>query len=207
MTKVFVFDTLAEAKKNLEQYLQQNKLVNAGINDECTARLRVYKNSADFYKQHKFSDEELTREEAEVVFSRAGKDRVWTLMLKLYVQEPTDYYAFDGNFDDWNISSHSGNYGPGCNSIASLIDVVQKEIPIKNTPFLDVKTIPLFYTVLERFSYSRKEIQSLKNIENYKLMSAVEQKHFDRRLQEYRERSFTDAEIREFVTGYTRFLN
>ena len=73
MTKVFVFDTLAEAKKFRAVPAKQNKLVNAGINDECTARLRVYKNSADFYKQHKFSDEELTREEAEVVFSRAGK--------------------------------------------------------------------------------------------------------------------------------------
>ena len=152
------------------------------------ARLRVYKNSADFYKQHKFYDEELTQEEAEVVFSRAGKDRVWTLMLKLYVQEPTDYYAFDGNFYDWNRSSHSGNYGPSCNSITSLINVVQKEIPTKNTPILDVKTIPLFYTVLEIFSYSTEEIRKIKEANRYKYMGTAEKEHFNLRLQEYRER-------------------
>ncbi|MEK6863515.1 MAG: hypothetical protein AABW53_02360 [Nanoarchaeota archaeon] len=206
MTKVFVFDTLAEAKKNLGQYLQQNKLVNLGIGDECAARLQVYKNSADFYRRHKSPDEEITPEEARMVFSQVGKGQIWTYMLKLYFQEPIGYYAFYGYFNDWNVYSHSGDCGSG-DSIASLVSIVQKEVPAKNTPILDVKTIPLFYTVREIFSYSRKEIQSLKNIENYKLMSAVEQEHFDRRLHEYRERSFTDAEIREFVTEHARFLN
>lgn len=207
MTKVLVFDTLAEAKKDLEQFLYQNRQVSAGIQAECSARLQVYKNSADFYRRHRCPDEGLAADEVKMVFYQAGKSCLFTSVMKLYVQKPLGHYAFDGYHDNWEMHSHSGEWDSICDSAAALVVVAQKHIREQNHSVFGVKTTPLFYTVREAFNYSEEEILKIKELENYRAMRAVEQKHFDRKLRAYTERGLTDTEICEFVTGYTRFLN
>ena len=202
MAKVEVFSTLKEADQKLRIYFSKNADIVHKIFTELQARHTVYRQSADFNKRHAGDkNAALTVEELLLLSRGLGKGEVVTSLVKLYAFEQSyglDYTVFTPK-DAITFIPYE--------SIAALTASAREQIELEKGGNIGLKNVPLFYTVLEPFTYSGQDKRKAREAMKYDSLSLENKVILDHHLDTYLERGLTPTEIKEFVAGYVKFLN
>ncbi|MDO8511067.1 MAG: hypothetical protein Q7S55_02785 [Nanoarchaeota archaeon] len=203
MTKVEVFPTLKEADEKLLIHFSRNRDLVISIFHELQARAEVYKQSADFQKLHPEEEETgFTIEEILLLSKGLGRGETATALVKLYSFD-LNLYGFDQMvFNPSNILT----FAP-YDSIDILAENVLEQVKQEKSKHLDFRVEPVFYTVLEPFSYSEQDKLESREALGYKAFSREDKLIFDKHINDYVERALTSAEIKRFISAYTKFLN
>ena len=203
MTKIQVFSSHREASQELSNYFAQNKKIVGRIFNRLYLRQQEYQQTPQFKQNHPGNKEAVfSPEEMKMLCNNLGQGETVTSMFKLYafgLQEfGFDYTVFNPN--------HALNFVPHY-SMAALTEKAQQQIKEEQNRRISLKTMPLFYTVLEPFTYSEKEKMKARKDFQYPSLSTDEKRILDYHLDTYLERALTPTEIQEFVSGYEKFLN
>ncbi|MEK6900448.1 MAG: hypothetical protein AABX05_04965 [Nanoarchaeota archaeon] len=201
MSKVLVFDTLAESKIGLEDHCLKNKSVAGMIVRDLEAKARVYKSSAVYTKLHKTDLEQLTEAEIKALMPDAAAGKSFFSFLKLYSVE--NLYSFDtAVFELSEIERNSGHY----DSLSSLAKEAQKYLLESQKIAFGAGFRPVFYTVLEPYRITEDDCEKLKQLPGYRSLSPIDQGDIDHFLENYVERGLTKKEIEEFERSYFKTL-
>lgn len=203
MTKVEVFATHQEADKKLWIHFSKNRDLIIRIFHELQARAEVYKQSADYKKLHPEEEETgFTPQEIILLSKGLGRGETATAITKLYSFDLT-LYGFDQTvFNPNNILT----FGP-YDSIDILAENTLEQLKQEKSKHIGFRIEPFFYTVLEPFTYSEQDKSGAREALGYKTFSREDKLILDKHLDSYVERVLTPAEIKGFISGYTKFLN
>ena len=202
MTKVEVFPTLKEADENLRIHFSKNRDLVLRIFHELRARAEVYQQSADFKKLHpEEGGASFTAKEVILLSKGIGRGETATALVKLYTF--VNLYAFD--YTVFN-SDNTIPFAP-YDSINTLAEAVREQLKQEKNEHIGFRTEPFFYTVLEPFSYSEQDKWEAREALDYKALSREDKLILDTHLDDYVERALTSAEIKRFISAYTKFLN
>ena len=203
MTKVEVFSTFKEADERLRIHFSKNRDVVIGIFHELQARAEVYKQSADFKKLHPEEEEtDFTAKEVILLSKGLGRGETATALIKLYSFD-LNYYGFD----QMVFNPNNPLTCAPCDSIETVAEKVREQLKQEKSEHIGFRVEPVFYTVLEPFSYSEEDKRQAREILNYEALSLEDKLIFNNHVDEYVERALTMAEIKRFISGYTKFLN
>lgn len=203
MAKIEVFSTLKEARRGLAIYFSRNNDLLMKIVTEFQARHDVYRRTAEFKRRHPGSaNEPLSQEEVLKLGQDLAKGEVATSLLKLYSIN-NSFYGFDYHMFDFNNYIHSEPQ----DSLAKLAEEVRKQLKEDQNGILGISTVPLFYTILEPFTFSESTKKKARLEKDYTKLPLDEQRKVDLFLDQYVERGFTSKEIKAFVSSYGKYLN
>lgn len=203
MTKVEVFATLKEADEKLRIHFSKNRDLVIRIFNELQARAKVYRESTDFDKLHPEDKEAtFTLEELLLLIKGLGQGETATALVKLYTFDLNSYA-----FDYMVFTSNDAITFAAYDSINTLAEKVREQLEQEKGGNIDLRTEPFFYTVLEPFTYSEQDKRKAREALNYQALSLEDKQVLDTFLDSYVERGLTTIEIKEFVSGYTKFLN
>lgn len=203
MAKVEVFSTLKEAQRGLAIYFSRNNDVLMKIVTEFQARHDVYRRTAEFRRRHpENAHEPLNPEEILKLGKNLAKGEVATSLLKLYSIN-NSFYGFDYHMFDFNNYIHSEPQ----DSLAKLAEEIQQHLQEDQNSILGISTVPLFYTILEPFTFSESTKKKVRLEKDYAELPLDEQRKVDLYLDQYVERGLTSKEIKVFVSSYGKFLN
>lgn len=203
MTKVEVFSTPEEANQKLTAYFTKNLKIMARILTELHDRHQAYRESAEFHQRHSGNkDAVLTPGETLKLSKGLGRGEAVTSLIKLYALDlhlyGFDYIVFNPENSIPFVPYHS---------IAGLTAAVREQIEQEKGGNIDLKNVPLFYTILKPFTHSEKNKQKVRKTSEYHSLSLENKLLVDQFLNNYLERGLTPVEIGEFVSGYVKFLN
>ena len=202
MTKVEVFATLKEADEKLRIHFSKNRDLVIRIFHELQARAKVYKQSADFAKLHPEEESGFTAKEVILLSKGIGRGETATALVKLYSFD-LNLYAFDYTVFNPNEALTFAPY----DSMGILAENVLEQLKQEKNEHIGFRTEPFFYTVLEPFTYSEQDKSEAREALGYQAFSREDKLILDKHLDDYVERVLTSAEIKGFISGYTKFLN
>ena len=171
---------------------------------ELQARYDVYQQSAGFARLHpRGIQDPLTVDELVRLSKDLGKGEVATSMIKLYSMNNNSYGS-----DNSLYSLQEYNSIDPQNSISALVEKVRLQVEEEqDSGAIGLKTAPFFYTVLEPFSFTETTKARIRLNKEYAKLSKEQQRKVNIYLEGYLEKGLTPKEIKEFLSGYVKFLN